>query len=326
MLPRPFLLPTLVGLLSLCSGEFRAGRCTHSLRVGEEGSRPPPRPAGPPQCPCALHPRRPLPVSPRFLPPPSGCPCSTPQPHPPPPSACALCALGRRRPRLTEPLTLPAALGQKCVKYKVSNCRDCVESGPGCAWCQKLVRAARRGPHAWPAFPRSRLPPGRPVSAPGAAGPQGPLRCFLGTWGAGAARAQDCGRGRQPRPPRGSPGRGRQTPAVPPAQAEPSPQTTEPEETHREAGLSGGTWAARGRELAPPLASAVRFSVRFTRPPGTVPKVTAPVPGPPTPREKPSPEGAPDPDHALLPWGPPGPGCALLPWGTLNTSYFQGPS
>ncbi|KAF0884245.1 ITB2 protein, partial [Crocuta crocuta] len=35
-------------------------------------------------------------------------------------------------------LTLPTALGQKCVKYKVSNCRDCVESGPGCAWCQKL--------------------------------------------------------------------------------------------------------------------------------------------------------------------------------------------
>uniref|UniRef100_A0A673SXG3 Integrin beta n=1 Tax=Suricata suricatta TaxID=37032 RepID=A0A673SXG3_SURSU len=30
------------------------------------------------------------------------------------------------------------SLGQKCIKYKVSNCRDCVESGPGCAWCQKL--------------------------------------------------------------------------------------------------------------------------------------------------------------------------------------------
>ncbi|XP_047702960.1 integrin beta-2 [Prionailurus viverrinus] len=35
-------------------------------------------------------------------------------------------------------LALWSALGQKCTKFKVSNCRDCVESGPGCAWCQKL--------------------------------------------------------------------------------------------------------------------------------------------------------------------------------------------
>ncbi|XP_025768823.1 integrin beta-2 [Puma concolor] len=35
-------------------------------------------------------------------------------------------------------LALWSALGQKCPKFKVSNCRDCVESGPGCAWCQKL--------------------------------------------------------------------------------------------------------------------------------------------------------------------------------------------
>ncbi|XP_045632860.1 integrin beta-2 [Ursus americanus] len=36
-------------------------------------------------------------------------------------------------------LLLPwSALCQECTKYKVSTCRDCVESGPGCAWCQKL--------------------------------------------------------------------------------------------------------------------------------------------------------------------------------------------
>uniref|UniRef100_A0A667H161 Integrin beta n=1 Tax=Lynx canadensis TaxID=61383 RepID=A0A667H161_LYNCA len=30
------------------------------------------------------------------------------------------------------------SVSSKCTKFKVSNCRDCVESGPGCAWCQKL--------------------------------------------------------------------------------------------------------------------------------------------------------------------------------------------
>uniref|UniRef100_A0A5F9DK19 Integrin beta n=1 Tax=Oryctolagus cuniculus TaxID=9986 RepID=A0A5F9DK19_RABIT len=30
------------------------------------------------------------------------------------------------------------SLSQECTKYKVSNCRDCIQSGPGCAWCQKL--------------------------------------------------------------------------------------------------------------------------------------------------------------------------------------------
>uniref|UniRef100_A0A452SP21 Integrin beta n=1 Tax=Ursus americanus TaxID=9643 RepID=A0A452SP21_URSAM len=29
-------------------------------------------------------------------------------------------------------------ISSECTKYKVSTCRDCVESGPGCAWCQKL--------------------------------------------------------------------------------------------------------------------------------------------------------------------------------------------
>uniref|UniRef100_A0A4W2I4A0 Integrin beta n=2 Tax=Bos TaxID=9903 RepID=A0A4W2I4A0_BOBOX len=34
-------------------------------------------------------------------------------------------------------VSLPV-LSQECTKYKVSTCRDCIESGPGCAWCQKL--------------------------------------------------------------------------------------------------------------------------------------------------------------------------------------------
>ncbi|XP_077900897.1 integrin beta-2 isoform X3 [Ictidomys tridecemlineatus] len=35
-------------------------------------------------------------------------------------------------------LSVSPALSQECTKYKVSTCRDCVQSGPGCAWCQKL--------------------------------------------------------------------------------------------------------------------------------------------------------------------------------------------
>lgn len=35
-------------------------------------------------------------------------------------------------------LSLQSVLSQECTKYKVSTCRDCIESGPGCAWCQKL--------------------------------------------------------------------------------------------------------------------------------------------------------------------------------------------
>ncbi|XP_016076742.1 PREDICTED: integrin beta-2 [Miniopterus natalensis] len=34
-------------------------------------------------------------------------------------------------------LSLGSVLSQECTKYKVSTCRDCIESGPGCAWCQK---------------------------------------------------------------------------------------------------------------------------------------------------------------------------------------------
>ncbi|XP_008068377.1 integrin beta-2-like [Carlito syrichta] len=35
-------------------------------------------------------------------------------------------------------LSLQSVLSQECPKYKASTCRDCVESGPGCAWCQML--------------------------------------------------------------------------------------------------------------------------------------------------------------------------------------------
>nr|AAA39325.1 complement receptor C3 beta-subunit [Mus musculus] len=33
---------------------------------------------------------------------------------------------------------LGSAVSQECTKYKVSSCRDCIQSGPGCSWCQKL--------------------------------------------------------------------------------------------------------------------------------------------------------------------------------------------
>uniref|UniRef100_A0A9L0IJ70 Integrin beta n=1 Tax=Equus asinus TaxID=9793 RepID=A0A9L0IJ70_EQUAS len=35
-------------------------------------------------------------------------------------------------------LSLGSALSQECIGYKVSTCRDCIKSGPGCTWCQKL--------------------------------------------------------------------------------------------------------------------------------------------------------------------------------------------
>lgn len=45
-------------------------------------------------------------------------------------------------------------LSQECTKYKVNTCQDCIQSGPGCAWCQQLVRASRlagqaRPPTSW---------------------------------------------------------------------------------------------------------------------------------------------------------------------------------
>lgn len=48
--------------------------------------------------------------------------------------------LGRRPLLLALMALLPLGfvVSQECIKYKVSNCRECVQSGPGCAWCQKL--------------------------------------------------------------------------------------------------------------------------------------------------------------------------------------------
>uniref|UniRef100_A0A8C8XWV7 Integrin beta subunit VWA domain-containing protein n=1 Tax=Panthera leo TaxID=9689 RepID=A0A8C8XWV7_PANLE len=76
----------------------------------------------------------------------------------------------------------------QCTKFKGSNCRDCVESGPGCAWCQKL------GPHTWPAFPP--FPP--PRRAPSLClwscwHPGAPTPLFPGGRGGGAGTAQGHG-------------------------------------------------------------------------------------------------------------------------------------
>ncbi|KAM5333133.1 integrin beta-2 [Glossophaga mutica] len=39
---------------------------------------------------------------------------------------------------LSSLLSLRSVLSQECTKFKVNTCRDCIESGPGCSWCQKL--------------------------------------------------------------------------------------------------------------------------------------------------------------------------------------------
>ncbi|XP_025905051.1 integrin beta-2 [Nothoprocta perdicaria] len=35
-------------------------------------------------------------------------------------------------------LVLPTAFAMECTKTKVGTCNDCIQSGPGCAWCKKL--------------------------------------------------------------------------------------------------------------------------------------------------------------------------------------------
>ncbi|XP_007946883.1 integrin beta-2 [Orycteropus afer afer] len=47
---------------------------------------------------------------------------------------------------LTGLLFIRSTLPQECMKYKVSTCRECVELGPGCAWCQKLNFTGRGEP------------------------------------------------------------------------------------------------------------------------------------------------------------------------------------
>uniref|UniRef100_A0A2K5IFY9 Integrin beta N-terminal domain-containing protein n=1 Tax=Colobus angolensis palliatus TaxID=336983 RepID=A0A2K5IFY9_COLAP len=45
-------------------------------------------------------------------------------------------------------LSLGCVLSQECTKFKVSSCRECIESGPGCTWCQKLVMVLGPPAHA----------------------------------------------------------------------------------------------------------------------------------------------------------------------------------
>lgn len=54
-------------------------------------------------------------------------------------------------------LFLGSATSQECTKYKVSNCRDCIQSGPGCAWCQKLNFTERGEPDSLRCDTRAQL-------------------------------------------------------------------------------------------------------------------------------------------------------------------------
>lgn len=112
---------------------------------------------------------------------------------------------GGRAVTLTSLLS-PPALSQECAKYKVSTCRDCIESGPGCAWCQKLVRVASNsashadGPYGWPVltggrpFP-SHLLGGTPFSALKLPSRPHPQSAFQ--WGRSGPGARCCQRDRQ---------------------------------------------------------------------------------------------------------------------------------
>ena len=229
MLPQHFPLLTLVGLLALWSGEFRTGRAMRSVLGGRvpalEGQRPweqvPGTGLGLPALPL---PRSLVSSHASWR---SGCPSSPTHPltrtHLRRPECpwlrVGLASAGRRRSRSR--LILPPALGQKCTKFKVSNCRDCVESGPGCAWCQKLVRAAlgcaRRGP------PRLACPSRLPTPPPGALSlplellaPRGARPSVSwGTWGgAGTAQGHGTVRGTGRLGPTPGQPQGRRTPAL----------------------------------------------------------------------------------------------------------------
>ncbi|XP_075399450.1 integrin beta-2 [Tenrec ecaudatus] len=56
--------------------------------------------------------------------------------------------LGRHTPLLTllGLLFLGSVSPQECTKYKASTCQECVQMGPGCAWCQKLNFTGRGEP------------------------------------------------------------------------------------------------------------------------------------------------------------------------------------
>lgn len=69
-----------------------------------------------------------------------------------PPLIAAPCAgwLSAWEPRSLSPSLSSPVLSQECTKYKVNTCQDCIQSGPGCAWCQQLVRASRLSGQACP--------------------------------------------------------------------------------------------------------------------------------------------------------------------------------
>ncbi|PNJ11436.1 ITGB2 isoform 21 [Pongo abelii] len=73
-------------------------------------------------------------------------------------------------------LSLGCVLSQECTKFKVSSCRECIESGPGCTWCQKLGAALGPPAHATLAcspWRRSRVAPVCPQTEQGGQAPVG---------------------------------------------------------------------------------------------------------------------------------------------------------
>uniref|UniRef100_A0A2K6RN22 Integrin subunit beta 2 n=1 Tax=Rhinopithecus roxellana TaxID=61622 RepID=A0A2K6RN22_RHIRO len=80
-------------------------------------------------------------------------------------------------------LSLGCVLSQECTKFKVSSCRECIESGPGCTWCQKLVMALGPPAHATVASsPRMRswVAPVCPRTEQGSRAPGGTTLLRLG--------------------------------------------------------------------------------------------------------------------------------------------------
>ncbi|XP_023376897.1 integrin beta-2, partial [Pteropus vampyrus] len=86
-------------------------------------------------------------------------------------------------------LSLGSVLSQECPKYKGGTCQECIQSGPGCAWCQKLVRALL-------------LPGGHPGPSPGPLLHVESSRGSEGEGERGAAEAQEAAPMPSPPPPR----------------------------------------------------------------------------------------------------------------------------
>ena len=145
MLCQRSLLLTLYGLLSLGSGEF-----CRTFLVGKDGAHPHTLQEAPlcilaDTCPLV----DPIPPGPPADPPFPSIPCVWAWSPVHSSMFAAPCACqtprGVSSPTHRACLISPPVLSQECTKFKVSTCRDCIESGPGCAWCQKLVRASFLG-------------------------------------------------------------------------------------------------------------------------------------------------------------------------------------